>query len=117
MGRGSGARGARPGCQRGASDTAVYARYIPLCERTPVGASARGADRDVVLLGHDLLPLLGGQAAAGDEARLLRPDRGIDLPADRAPVSETANRRSPSGVKRAVNQASGRPGSGEPIGC
>ena len=44
------------------------------------------ANRDVVLLGHDLLPLLGGEAAAGDDARLSPPGRRVDLPAERVPV-------------------------------
>src|SRR5918994_93522 len=40
-------------------------------------SSAGGADRDVVLLGDELRPLLGREAAARERARPLQPEVGI----------------------------------------
>ena len=54
--------------------------------QTVLWSSARWADGDVVLLGHDLPPLLGSEAAPDDGAGVLAPGGGVDLPAERAPV-------------------------------
>ena len=81
-------------------------------------SSARGAGRDVVLLRHDLAPLLGVRPPATAQACRLQAS-GSTSQRNARPSSWTANRRLPSGVKRAVVYTSrGEPGSasGEPIG-
>src|SRR4051812_41441080 len=49
-------------------------------------SSARGADGDVALVGHDLLPLLASEATTDDGAGVLAPGGRVELPAERAPV-------------------------------
>jgi hypothetical protein len=64
---------------------AVHARYTRAPSAPTSSSFARVTDRDPVVLGDDLFPLLGRQVAS-DGARVLNPDLGIDLPADRAPA-------------------------------
>ena len=54
---------------RTGSNTAVSTWYTRSTSAASSRSSAGGADGQVILLGHDLFPLLGGEVAAGDGAR------------------------------------------------
>ena len=72
------------------STQAPTRRYTPGTtrglRRAALGLVSRRGRPTVVLIRHDLRPLLRREVAASDDARLPPPGRGVDLPADRGPI-------------------------------